>query len=144
MNLNLPHLVTISDLFATYDVRKFKGDGNIKRKYKCEDKKALVKKIFLRYLYILMTDIIEGGKTFLFPSRQYLELQFRQIKTPALKNAIQQGAFSKVDIIACNFKFYEPMLVYKSKGHIIQRPIKLSANFVDRLIEKANTGYKYA
>jgi hypothetical protein len=143
MNVNLPHIVTISDLFCNYDVRKLKGDGNIKRKYKCEDKKALAKKIFLRYLYILMCDMVEGGKTYIFPFKRHIELRFRILPDAQFKTALRKGAYEDLDALASNFKCYEMIMVYQQGLHYRQRLVKLSKNFIDRMVEKMNTGYKY-
>ncbi len=143
MNVNLPHLITISDLFCNFDVTKLKGDGNIKRKYKCEDKKALAKKIFLRYLYILILDMIDGGKTFVFPYKKYLELRFRTIPTPQFKAALRAGAYEEVDVLKSNFKCYEMVMTYKWRVWRIERVVKLSHNFRQLIVDKINTGYKY-
>jgi hypothetical protein len=143
MNVNLPHVVTISDLFCNFDVNKLKGDGNIKRKYKCEDKKALVKKIFLRYLYHLIYNMVEGGKTLILPSRKYVQLSFKPMKQAFFKRCLQKGYYQDVDILMSNFKFYELMVTYSFAGKYMTRPVKLSPNFVSQLINKVNTGYVY-
>lgn len=143
MKIQLPHLITISDLYVNYNVDKLRGDGNIKRKYKCEDKKALAKKIFLRYLYILMIDMIKGGTTFIMPSRQFLELRWKQMKNWSLQRAIQTGAFQELDILKSGRKFYEMVMSWKSRGLKYERKVKLSRNFEDMVIEKVNTEYKY-
>ncbi len=139
----LPHLVTANDIFCNFNVDKLKGEGNIKRKYKCADKMTLVKKIFLRYLFLLMTDMVEGGKVFLFPNRKHMELRFRRIPDHYFKRARQAGTLMDVNILMTEFKFYELVLSYKIAGVLYERPIKLNKAFMNRIIEKANTGFKY-
>lgn len=137
------HLVTNTDLFVGFDMKKLTGKGNIKRTYKCADKNALARQIFLRYLHIMFTDFLEGGKTFLFPSKKYLELRMRRIPRQQFIRARASGAYENVDIIASQQLCWEPVLCFRVRNKLIESPVKLSHNFRERVVEKINTGYKY-
>lgn len=143
MNIQLPHIVTISDLFCNFDVGKLKGKGNIKRTYKCEDKKALAKKIFLRYMFHLFTELIKGGKVFLFPYKNYMELSIHIIPDSHFKRARQKGVYRDVDLLKSNFRHYEFMLRYTRYGRVERSYVKLSNNFRQQMIDKVNEGYNY-
>ena len=143
MNVQLPHIITISDLFCNFDVNKLKGKGNIKRTHKCEDKKALAKKIFLRYLFHLFTEMIKGGQAFLFPYKNYMELSIQIMPDHMFKRARQVGAYRDVDVLKSNFRHYEFMLRYKRYDRMRKCYVKLSNNFRRQMIEKVNEGYKY-
>lgn len=137
------HLVTNNDLFDCFDMKKLTGKGNIKRTYKCADKKSLAKQIFLRYLHIMFTDFLEGGKTFMFPAKKYLELRMRRIPRERYINARKAGHFQDVDILISQQLCWEPVLCYRIRGCLFEVPVKLSDNFRVQMIEKINTGYKY-
>lgn len=139
----LPHLIRNSDLFCNYDVKNLTGVGNIKRKYKCSDKKALVSRIFLRYLHILFSDMVEGGKIFAFPSPMRTKLQVARLKRQHFITARKRGAYTKVDVLASNFNCYELVMTYMSKGNMITIPVKMSNNYKERMVEKMNEGYVY-
>ena len=143
MDYVLPHLVTIDDLFCNFDYTKFKGEGNIKRKYKCADKKALVRKVFMRYMQILITDIIQGGKVFIFPTQRFMELRMRRLPMEQFIAARQSGAYAGVDILMSDRKCYELVVSYKYHNLPIEKCVKLSHNYRDMIVEKINTGYKY-
>jgi len=138
-----PHLTTINDLFNDFKVEKVRGEGNVKRKYKCSDKKALARKIFLRYLYHLMCGMMEGGTVFSFPMRATMELRWRRIPDYSFKKARAAGKLSEVDIVMTDRTCYELGLFYKLKNVQIFKPVKLSKNFYDMFITKVNTGFKY-
>lgn len=138
-----PHIMTINDVFCGYDITKLKGKGNIKRKYKCADKKALLRKIFLRYLYIMISDMLDGGKVFVMPSRHFAELKMKRIPDSQFKLARQAGKYSDIDILMSGQKCYEMVLIYKYRGMFREAPMKLSQNFKQQLVDKVNTGYKY-
>src|ERR1041385_8687903 len=110
MTYTLPHIVTIGDLFCNFDVTTLTGKGNIKRKHKCADKKALVRKIFMRYMDILITDLIEGGKVFTFPTQAFTELRMARIPDIQFQRARQVGAYEDVDILISQRKCYELVL----------------------------------
>lgn len=143
MTSSLPHIVTVNDLFCNFKVDKLKGKGNIKRTYKCEDKKALANKIFLSYLSNLFTEFLEGGQMFSFPGKYPLHLRFRVMKDSTLKLRRQNGTLNGLDLIMSNFKFYEPVVMFPFKGGHCIRPVRLSAEFRQQIIDKVNTGYKY-
>jgi len=137
------HLTTINDLFDDFNVDKVHGKGNVKRKYKCSDKKALARKIFLRYLYNLMWKLTDGGATFVFPTRAHMEIRWRKLPDTTFKKARAAGYLGDVDILMSNFTYYEMVLYYKAGGYTFYKPIKLSDNFRQKLLEKVNSGYKY-
>lgn len=137
------HLVTINDLFGDFDVDKVHGKGNIKRTYKCSDKKALARKIFLRYLFHLFDEMMEGGSTFVFPLRHHMELRWKRMSDVSFKKAIAAGALHDVDILMSGFACYELVMYYKIQGVPFFKPVKLSFNFRDKMVKKINTGYKY-
>jgi len=137
------HLIKNEDLFSTYDVKTLTGKGNIKRTYKCADKKELTRRIFLRYLHIMLTDLLQGGKTFIFPTKWYLELKMRRIPHQDFIKARKAGAFEDLDVLMSDRMHYEPILSYKRGGKPYAQVVKLSKNYLDIIIEKVNTGYKY-
>ena len=143
MATNLPHLITISDLFSNFDLDKLKGKGNIKKTYKCADKMALTKKIFIFYMRNLFEEFIKGGQVFIMPGPSLAKLQFRELKDSTLKTRRSKGLMNDVDLLVSGFKYYEPILVYPKAGRIWIRPIKLSENFNQQLKDKVNSGYKY-
>lgn len=138
-----PHLISCNNLFCNFDMTKLTGKGNIKRTYKCADKTALAKQIFLRYLHILFTDFLKGGKTFTFPGERYLELRMARIPRHQFIMARSRGAYQDVDIVMSEQGCYEPVLTYKIRGQLMERNVKLSHNFRQMIIDKVNTGYKY-
>lgn len=140
---NLPHLVTCNNLFCNYDMKKLTGKGNIKRTHKCADKNALAKQIFLRYLYLMFEDLVQGGKTIMLPSKKYFEIRMRRIPPAQFIKARQLGALSEVDILATGGCAYEPILVFRSYGRLINKPIRLSGYFKEIMLERMNSGYKY-
>lgn len=143
MDYLLPHLVTIDDLFCNFDYTKFKGKGNIKRTYKCADKKALVRKVFMRYMQILVTDMLQGGKVFIFPTPKFMEMRMRRLSDRQFIAARQSGAYSEVDILISERKCYELVVSYKVSKLPVEKCVKLSHNYRDMIVEKINTGYKY-
>ena len=138
-----PHVITTTEIFVKLDVDKVKGKGNIKRIYKCSDKKALSRKIFLRYLHVLMTAMCEGGRTFVFPSRIHMELRWRVMRDSTFRINRSLGRMIDIDIIASERKNYELILFHRSFGRVFITPVRLSQNFKDRVAEKINSGYKY-
>lgn len=143
-NWTSPHLIRCNDLFWNFNMKKLTGKGNIKRVYKCQDKKALAKQIFLRYLYILFTDFLQGGKTFIFPGRNTMEMRMTRIPRDKFINARKAGKYLDVDVIMSQQLCYEPVLTYKKRdGMQKHSAIKLSNDFRQLLIDKVNTGYKY-
>jgi hypothetical protein len=143
MKKRMPHLISANNLFCNFDMKKLTGKGNIKRTYKCADKTTLAKQIFLRYLYIMFADFLEGGKTFLFPSKKYMEIRMRRIPADQFVKARKAGAYRNVDVIASGQICYEPVLCFRQCGRTMQDPIKLSNEFRDLIAWKVNTGYKY-
>lgn len=143
MNKALPHLIRTTDLFCNYDVTKLIGKGNIKRKYKAKDKKALVNKIFLRYLHIMFSDIIEGGKEFVFPSSCITTLHMGRIQKKQLITARNHGAFRDLDLLKSNFTCYELLINFNIGKSKFKMPMRLSHNYRERMVEKMNDGYKY-
>lgn len=137
------HLVASDDLFCNFDLTKLTGKGNIKRIYKCADKNTLAKQIFLRYLHILFTDFMQGGKVFILPNRSYMELRMRRIPHTQFINARKNGKYADVDIIMSQQLCYEPVLAYKVRGAFYETPVKVSSNFREILVEKVNTGFKF-
>lgn len=142
--ITLPHLVTSGDIFSNFDSKKIKGKGNLKKIYKCKDKNYLARKIFSRYLHYLFSDMVEGGKVFMFPTKGYTALKVRQINSTQFKKARKAGAYKSVDILASNFKCYEICMNYKVGDYMFEVPVKMNKEFVDRMIEKMNEGYNYA
>lgn len=138
-----PHLITTNDIFALFDVDKVKGRGNIKRIYKCSDKKALTRKIFLRYLHILMESLVEGGRTFILPTRQHMEMRWRTIPNRKFKLARSFGQYADVDVVASGFVHYELIMYYKHAGRTFTVPIRFHQSLKSRLVERVNSGYKY-
>lgn len=139
----LPHLITTNDLFCNFDMKKLTGEGNIKRAHHCADKKSLAKRILLQYLYVMFEDLVQGGKTFMLPSRRYGELKIRRIPDILFKRTRQKGYHQDIDVIQSGMVGYEPILVYKSYGRIVNTPVRLSAHFKEILLEKTNSGFKY-
>jgi len=139
-----PHLITSRDLFCNFDTKKLTGKGNIKRIYKCADKTSLAKQIFSRYLYIMFADFCEGGKTFVFPSRSYMELRMRRIPADQFAKARKAGRFKNIDIIASQQIAYEPVVTYDTvTGMRIDQCVKMSKQFRDLIAWNTNDGYKY-
>ena len=138
-----PHLVTVTDLFCNFDSKKVHGKGNIKRRYKCADKRALIKKIFLRYLAILFTEFLQGGSTFVFPGPKHFELRFRLKRDDWFKKDLAAGKLAGVDPMMTGFKYYEPVMFYKVGERVYMREVKLSEKYRNMVMNKANTGYKY-
>ncbi len=143
MNVQLPYLMNISDLFCNFNLDKLKGKGNIKRKYKCADKTALMKRIFLHYMKLLIEDMILGHKVFIFPTKKHMELVFKEIRPEALKKYLQGGSYPGLDILMSNRKCYELYITYHRRGIHFGQPLKLSENFRTKIIDKINTGFKY-
>jgi hypothetical protein len=144
MNRYLAHVITNKDLFCNFDVKKVKGKGNIKRIYKCEDKKQLTEKIFLRYFYMLILYMIEGNRTFVFPYKKFVSLHFRVVPERRIKLLLQDGYLKDIDFLASNFKMYELVIGYYFRNMVIHQYVKLSPNFLQLLHEKINTGHIYA
>ena len=139
------HLITTPDLFCNFDVKKLKGKGNIKRIYRCRDKKHLAENIFLRYLYMLMLYMIEqGDKTFIFPHKRFMSLHFRVVPQQRIKDNLKVGKLTDIDMLQSNFKSYEMVVSYYYKGLIIHQYVKLSANFLQLLHKKISEGFIYA
>ncbi len=139
-----PHLITVVDLFCNFDVKKkLTGKGNIKRTYKCEDKNTLARKIFLRYLYIMFTDFLEGDKVFTLPTRKYMEIRMRRIPQAQFISARKVGNYADVDILASNQMCYEAVITYKVRGVLIDSMVKVSKQLRKIVVNKVNTGYKY-
>lgn len=138
------HLVTVKDLFCNFDVKsKLTGKGNIKRTYKCEDKNTLARKIFLRYMEIMLRDFLQGGKVFVLPTKKYMELRMRKIPQSQFINARKVGNFKDVDILISNQTCYETVITYKIRGVIIDRMVRVSHPLRKIVVDKINTGYKY-
>jgi hypothetical protein len=135
--------MTCNDLFCNFDPQKLTGKGNIKRTYKCADKHSLAKQIFMRVMYVMIQDLIEGGNTFMLPSRRYFELRMRRIPKDGFARMRQAGYMQEIDVVSTGGHAYEPVLVFKRYGQMITRPVKLSKNFREMLAEKMNTGYRY-
>lgn len=139
----LPHIITCNDLFCNFDMTKLTGQGNIKRAHKCADKRALAKQIFMRVMCLMIEDLIEGGNTFMLPSRKYFELRIRRIPKEGFQRLRQAGYMQEIDIVTTGGHAYEPVLVFKRYGQMITRPVRLSKNFREKLAEKMNSGYRY-
>lgn len=137
------HLFSINDLFCTFDLTRLKGKGNIKKKFNVGNKRELLNKIFLRYLYIMFSDLVQGGKIFTFPSKKTTLLSFRRMTKERLINARKSGAFEDLDLLISDFTYYEMVLTYYVGSRVTKRPVKLSNNFRDIILNKVNTGYKY-
>lgn len=140
---SLPHIVTVNDLFCNFDINKLKGKGNIKRTYKCADKKSLMKKIFLTYLAKMFDKFLEGGQVFQFPGHNRCTLQFRRMKDSTLKKQRASGYLNDLDLLMSRFSHYEPVVQYRVGGLLFIKPVKLSKNYKQQIIDKVNTGYKY-
>ena len=140
-----PHLLSANDLFCNFDLDKVKGKGNIKRTYKCADKKKLTKKIFFRFLCLLFDDLILGNKIFVFPYKFYTCLRMRVIPRNVLANARKKGMLTNVDPLISNFQSYEPVITYKPYGALrwFNSPVVVSKNYKASIAEKVNTGFKY-
>lgn len=143
MNRTLPHVVTCNDLFCNFDMKKLTGKGNIKRAHKCADKNALAKRIFLKFMYIMFEDMVQGGKSFVLPSQRYFELRIRRIPHADFVRLRQRGILEEVDIIHTGGMAYEPVLVFRKYGRLVARKVRLSQHFRDIMVEKMNSGYKY-
>lgn len=131
------------DLFCNFDVKLLKGKGNIKRNHHCADKSELTRRIFLRYLQIMFTDFLQGGKTFSFPGRKYLELRMREMKNSHFIAARRAGAYLDVDILLSNRKHYECVLTRKFYGAFKHTVVKLSQDLRGMIVTRVNEGYKY-
>lgn len=139
-----PHLVTMGDLFDSFDVTKLKGEGNIRKIYKCCDKNALARKIFFRYLHTVFTRMCQGGVVFEW-SHVHTTMQIGWQRQPdkAFKNSLKWGNYKGVDVLASNFTNYELRLRFMSKGKLLRLPVVLSNNYRKIVIDKINSGYKY-
>lgn len=134
------NLVTVEDIFDGYDLTLVTGNGNIKRIYKCADKSILVKKIFVKYINILLENLIENNTAFLFPTRTFFVMQIRRIPDSQFKKARQAGAYRDVDILKSNFRGYEFCTKYSLKGNRKEDVVKVGKKHLTKLIDKTNEG----
>ncbi len=145
MYLRNDHTYSAVELYKTYNLDRLKGKGKIARHYKCRDKKALAQKIFLRYLYLLVRDLIEGGKIFHFPSQTLASLRMHKIAGEHFKYARKRGKFKEVDFLKSDFSAYLLVMDYETnKGVKITRQVVMSENLAKMIIDKTNEGYKYS
>lgn len=137
------HLVTTEDLFENFDMTELTGKGNLKRTYKCADKKTLAKKIFLRFFQIMIDDMLKGGVQFVFPERQYFALQFKRLVGDQFKKVRKAGGFKDVDFLTSSFTGYMLNATYLKGTRQIYDTVRLSDGLTQKITEKTNEGYKY-
>ncbi len=133
-------------MFKVFDLKKIKakGKGKIARIYKCRDKRALAQKIFLRYLYLLLNDLIGGGKMFHFPSKHMCCIKMIKIEGEEFKKFRKRGFFRKVDFLISNFSGYFLAMEYINRvGRKKTKHIVLSKNMADEILRKTNEGFRY-
>ena len=151
MNENrvLNHVIRTPDLFCNFDLNKLKGNSprgqnNIKKFYKCADKRSLAERIFTRYLHMLLLHLIEGDRTFVFPYRYYADLHFRVVPEERIKRNLEVGCLQDIDFLQSNFKYYELVMSWKVGERMTHEYVKLSKNFTQLIHDKINTGFVYA
>lgn len=143
MYLKHDHTYSTVDLFKTFNVDNLKGDGKIARKYKTRDKKALAQKIFLRYLYLLLTDLTDGKHIFHFSSKHISSIRMVRVSGEEFKTLRKRGMFKDIDFLMSNFSAYFLVMSYVKNGKRITQPIAISKQFADKITNMTNMGYKY-
>jgi len=144
MYLRHDHTYSAVELYKTFDLDKLKGKGKIARLYKCRDKKALAQKIFLRYLYLLLLDMINGDKIFYFPSKHLSCIRMAKVSGEKFKELRRKGFFKDVDFLKSDFSgYYLVMDYFTSTGKKLTKYIAVNKELRDIITAKTNQGYKY-
>lgn len=144
--LKTDHTYTTVDIFRNFnsDNVKGKGKGKISRMYKCRDNKALAQKVFLKFLYLVLTDLTVNGNMFRFPAKQDAFMRMVKIKDEEFKKYRRMGVFRDVDFLKSNFTGYIPAVDYTyTNGRRRLDYLVLSHNFRKIITDKTNEGFKY-
>lgn len=136
------HLIHPTNLLAGYDVSKIKPvDGKFPtRVYGANSKKALVGKIFARLMEIIIDDLIDNGRQFLFPTRNVCILQVEEYPPYKKRRAFQKGNFAFIDRIQAENKLYR-IVAKHSKG---VHEVKIDRDKYKYLCKLVEQGKRYA
>lgn len=136
------HAFSAVDLFATFDFRQIKtGRKNWSGECYANCKKDLCGKIASHFFLLVIQDIIENNVTFKFPLRsRKAYLQMKVYEGDEFNRLYQRGRFSNIDFLASNWKGYFVEFFFQTKRRYRSRPVYLSYQWRDKIVQYTNQG----
>lgn len=135
------HYLWISDIFPKkWDYKYIKGSENFIKKNRCNSKAQLARKIFFKFLRMVLDDMIDNKVCFVFPTRVSSWMRVEEMEDKWAKKCRQRGVYQNVDLLKTDFKLCH--VVYKMKDRP-KRNVRIHHDDYERIVDKMNQGEKY-
>lgn len=134
-------------LINTLLVRKSSAPkGKLRDFYNTKDNLGLVRKVFREALKIIITEISEGGGSFIVPSKGNTNptMYIGELDDRAARGKLGNNQLTSIDISKAKFKV--PLVKYKFSDNSTRQHLGVYINkkLYKKLIDRANTGKGYS
>lgn len=138
LRYNIKRIVTVSDIFKRFNIKKKCGFVPRQRKRFKEQMRAG----FNYLLNCIIDDIIENNTTFVFPTVGKTDVHFCLIvdEGEIAKEKFQNGIYKNLDPLKTNFKGCYFGVVYRVGSKVKKYPIYIGKERIKRLYDNINNG----
>lgn len=137
----------LNNLFIRFPYEKCKS---LITKWKTKnERRSLIKRVFIESIHLVINDIIENNVTFKLPGLGYYggEIHMESIRDSDFERARKNGKFKDIDFLETLFTGYQMYLYLHGKRddflHRRKFPIYFSKIYRDKLIKNTNLGKQY-
>lgn len=128
------------DLFKYFDMKKLEL-----KKTKTLSKLSRVGQVWEEQFKMVLEDCINNNDTFILPltNNMISEIHVDKIAGDNFKRARQKNMFQEIDFLKSNFTAYRLCFVMNRKNYIAKKPIYVSGELKQKLIDNTNNGIQY-
>ena len=144
MNFALGYAFSAVDLFCKFPFKSLKMKyPKMKKLYKTDHREDLAARILVTSVKLVLKDIVENNTVFRLPFKDRGYIKMLRITGEDFKRHRKMGRFKGIDFLATFFTGYQMILSLHTKGYERIKPIYLSGELKQLLIDKTNSGMQY-
>lgn len=138
------YAINAQQLFAKFPTKKMKIKRNeCLEKYRCH-RRDLATRIFKEAYKQVLTDIVDNNITFQLPGKLgSAEIRMKAHKGEEFMFLRKLGKYLNIDFLKSNFTGYQIYFFRNYDGYTIEKPIYLTHQLRDKIVENTNNGKVY-